>query len=71
MLIDELARVDDWARAHPKEAAAVLTVRTGLDATTVDLAVERYSYEASTPTALQAPASWARPSEFSPMEKAA
>ena len=44
ILIDELARVDDWARAHPKEAAAVLTAQTGLDAATVDLAVERYSY---------------------------
>lgn len=44
ILIDELARVDDWARAHPKEAAAVLTAQTGLDAATVDLAVARYSY---------------------------
>lgn len=44
ILIDELARVDDWARANPKEAAAVLTAQTGLDAATVDLAVARYSY---------------------------
>ena len=44
LLIEELARVDDWGRANPKEAAAVLTAQTGLDAATVDLAVERYSY---------------------------
>ena len=44
LLIEELARVDDWGRANPKEAAAVLIAQTGLDAATVDLAVERYSY---------------------------
>ena len=44
LLIEELAKVDDWGRANPKEAAAVLTAQTGLDAATVDLAVERYSY---------------------------
>ena len=44
ILIEELAKVDDWGRANPKEAAAVLTAQTGLDAATVDLAVERYSY---------------------------
>lgn len=44
ILLDELVKVDDWGRANPKEAAAVLTAQTGLDAATVDLAVERYSY---------------------------
>jgi sulfonate transport system substrate-binding protein len=44
ILIEELTKVDDWGRANPKEAAAVLTAQTGLDAATVDLAVERYSY---------------------------
>ena len=44
LVIEELAKVDDWGRANPKEAAAVLTAQTGLDAATVDLAVERYSY---------------------------
>ena len=44
VLIEELASVDDWGRANPKEAAAVLASQTGLDAATVDLAVERYAY---------------------------
>jgi sulfonate transport system substrate-binding protein len=44
LLIEELARVDEWGLAHPKEAAAVLSAQTGLDAATVDLAVERYAY---------------------------
>jgi sulfonate transport system substrate-binding protein len=44
VLIEELARVDEWGLANPKEAAAVLSAQTGLDAATVDLAVERYSY---------------------------
>jgi sulfonate transport system substrate-binding protein len=44
ILIEELARVDEWGLANPKEAAAVLSGQTGLDAATVDLAVERYSY---------------------------
>jgi sulfonate transport system substrate-binding protein len=44
VLIEELARVDEWGLANPKEAAAVLSGQTGLDAATVDLAVERYSY---------------------------
>ena len=44
VLIEELARVDEWGLANPKEAAAVLSAQTGLDPATVDLAVERYSY---------------------------
>jgi sulfonate transport system substrate-binding protein len=44
IIIEELARVDDWGRDNPKEAAAVLTAQTGLDAATVGLAVERYAY---------------------------
>jgi sulfonate transport system substrate-binding protein len=44
LLIEELARVDEWGLANPKEAAAVLSAQTGLDAATVDLAVERYAY---------------------------
>jgi sulfonate transport system substrate-binding protein len=44
IILEELARVDVWGRDHPKEAAAVLTAQTGLDAATVDLAVERYTY---------------------------
>lgn len=44
VLIEELARVDEWGLANPKEAAAVLSAQTGLDAGAVDLAVERYAY---------------------------
>ncbi|MDB5759172.1 MAG: sulfonate transporter substrate-binding protein [Burkholderia sp.] len=50
VLIDELAKVDEWGLANPKEAAAVLSAQTGLDAATVDLAVERYSYGVKTVT---------------------
>lgn len=50
VLIDELARVDEWGLANPKEAAAVLAAQTGLDAATVDLAVERYAYGVKTVT---------------------
>jgi sulfonate transport system substrate-binding protein len=50
VLIDELAKVDEWGLANPKEAAAVLAAQTGLDAATVDLAVERYSYGVKTVT---------------------
>jgi sulfonate transport system substrate-binding protein len=44
IIIEELARVDEWGLQHPKEVAAVLAAQTGLDAATVDLAVQRYSY---------------------------
>ncbi|MET0962266.1 MAG: sulfonate ABC transporter substrate-binding protein [Noviherbaspirillum sp.] len=44
VIIEELARVDEWGLANPREAAAVLVGQTGLDAATVDLAVERYAY---------------------------
>jgi sulfonate transport system substrate-binding protein len=50
VLIDELAKVDEWGLANPKEAAAVLSAQTGLDAAIVDLAVERYSYGVKTVT---------------------
>jgi sulfonate transport system substrate-binding protein len=44
IIIEELARVDEWGLQHPKEVAAVLAAQTGLDAASVDLAVQRYSY---------------------------
>ena len=44
ILIEELARVDDWGRQNQKEAAAILAAQTGLDAGVAELAAQRYSY---------------------------
>ena len=44
VVLDELAQVDAWGKAHTKEAGAVLAAQTGLDSATVDLAAQRYTY---------------------------
>ncbi|MES2832610.1 MAG: sulfonate ABC transporter substrate-binding protein [Pseudomonadota bacterium] len=44
LVIEELASVDEWGLANPKQAAEVLAAQTGLENATVTLAVERYSY---------------------------
>ncbi|TWI67655.1 sulfonate transport system substrate-binding protein [Pseudoduganella lurida] len=44
ILLEEIAKVDDWGRQHPKEVAAILAAQTGLDVAIVDLAASRYSY---------------------------
>lgn len=44
IVLDEIARVDDWGRAHPADVAAILARQTGLDLSVVELAASRYSY---------------------------
>lgn len=44
IVLDEIARVDDWGRSHPAEVAAILARQTGLDLPVVELAASRYSY---------------------------
>jgi sulfonate transport system substrate-binding protein len=44
IVLDEIARVDDWGRAHPADVAAILARQTGLDLPVVELAASRYSY---------------------------
>lgn len=44
ILLDELAKVDSWGAANPKEVASVLAAQTGLDPAIVELAAIRYSY---------------------------
>jgi len=43
-IFDELARTDEWARTHPKEAALLLAPQLGLDLPIVELAVVRFAY---------------------------
>jgi sulfonate transport system substrate-binding protein len=44
IVLDEIAKVDDWGRSHPAEVAAILARQTGLDLPVVELAAGRYSY---------------------------
>ena len=44
IVIDELAKVDEWGRLNQKEVAAVLALQTGLDTGIVELAAARYAY---------------------------
>ena len=44
ILIDEVAKVDDWGRANPKEVSALLATQTGLPLPVVELATTRYSF---------------------------
>jgi sulfonate transport system substrate-binding protein len=44
VLLEEIAKVDDWGRTHPREVAATLSTQTGLDVPVVELAASRYSY---------------------------
>jgi len=44
IVLEEIAKVDDWGRAHPAEVAAILARQTGLDPAVVELAASRYSY---------------------------
>jgi sulfonate transport system substrate-binding protein len=43
-ILDELAKTDEWARTHPKEAAALLAPLLGLDLPIVELAAARFAY---------------------------
>jgi sulfonate transport system substrate-binding protein len=44
IVIEELAKVDAWAKAHPDEAAAALQPQIGLDQSTLQLALSRGGY---------------------------
>ena len=44
IVIDELAKVDEWSRVNQKEVAAILALQTGLDTGIVELAAARYAY---------------------------
>jgi sulfonate transport system substrate-binding protein len=44
IVIDELAKVDDWGRTHQQEVSAILAAQTGLPADVVALAAGRYAY---------------------------
>ncbi|AVR97397.1 sulfonate ABC transporter substrate-binding protein [Pseudoduganella armeniaca] len=44
LVIDEVAQVDEWGRANPKEVAALLATQTGLPLPVVELATTRYSF---------------------------
>lgn len=50
IVIDELAKVDEWGRTHQQEVAAILAAQTGLPVDVVALAAQRYAYGVRTVT---------------------
>nr|WP_229260059.1 sulfonate ABC transporter substrate-binding protein [Duganella aquatilis] len=44
IVLEEIARIDEWGARNPKEVAAILATQTGLDVDIVALAASRYSY---------------------------
>ena len=44
IVIEELAKVDEWGSKNLKDVAAILSVQTGLEPAIVELAAKRYSY---------------------------
>ncbi|KQQ40218.1 ABC transporter substrate-binding protein [Duganella sp. Leaf126] len=44
IVLEEIAKVDAWGAAHPKEVAAILSTQTGLEPGVVALAASRYAY---------------------------
>ena len=44
IVIEELAKVDEWGLNNQKEVAAILAVQTGLESGVVELAASRYAY---------------------------
>ncbi|MCY0915016.1 sulfonate ABC transporter substrate-binding protein [Massilia sp. H27-R4] len=44
IVIEELAKVDEWGRQNIKEVTAILAAQTGLENSIVELAAQRYSY---------------------------
>jgi len=44
ILIEEIAKVDEWGKANPNEVSIILTAQTGLPKNVVDLAASRYAY---------------------------
>ncbi|HET7863007.1 MAG TPA: sulfonate ABC transporter substrate-binding protein, partial [Burkholderiaceae bacterium] len=43
-IVDELARLDQWAQKSAKEVAQVLAPQIGLDVPTTELAASRFAY---------------------------
>jgi sulfonate transport system substrate-binding protein len=50
VVIEELAKVDEWGRTHPQEVSAILAAQTGLPNDVVALAAQRYAYGVKTVT---------------------
>jgi len=44
IVVEELAKVDEWGKNNPKEVAALLAPQIGLDVATAEIAANRYSY---------------------------
>ena len=44
IVLEELAKVDDWGRQHLAEVAAILSKQTGLEPAVLERAARRYSY---------------------------
>ncbi len=44
IVLEEVAKVDDWGRQHLAEVAAILARQTGLEPAVLELAAKRYSY---------------------------
>src|SRR5208282_1478729 len=44
IIVEELAKIDEWAKTKPKDVAALLGPEIGLDAATVELALSRNGY---------------------------
>ena len=44
MVVEELAKIDEWGKSNPKEVAALLAPQIGLDVATTEIAAQRYSY---------------------------
>ena len=44
IVLDEVAKVDDWGRNNPEEVATILSAQTGLSKDVVALAASRYAY---------------------------
>ncbi|USX29168.1 sulfonate ABC transporter substrate-binding protein [Oxalobacteraceae bacterium OTU3CINTB1] len=44
IVLEEIAKVDEWGAKNPKEVATILSAQTGLDTDVVALAASRYAY---------------------------
>lgn len=44
IVLDELAKVDDWGRQNLQQVTAILAAQTGLEPAVVELAAQRYTY---------------------------
>ena len=44
IVLEEIAKVDEWGAKNPKEVAQILSAQTGLEVDVVALAASRYSY---------------------------